>query len=273
MKTMKYYLLIVILFLGIGTRGQKFRNFKRIKSYNFDWILPLDFEQKFKLLQQDVMERNLEVALRGFYPAALKSDSITREKLKKAGVVFKEERYDADAADLMRWFDGYINLSVKEGCDAPYPKEWLEAIPTAWTEQLKKRAEQKGRFWTPYFTCKALVNHTGEVLSVYFKIDTVISDLVREENLQAIHDAVIKKSFNPDNFDFRYLDKKLADELRLKIGDPKSSNDERLIKAKELFAKKKPCEYGVLDFFKMMREERDLPAREGQGIKACKIIR
>lgn len=248
MKKQIFYFFLSVLYFSANAQGQEFRNFKKIENSYISFVIPLDFEEKFKVLQQEVLEKDFCIG----YPTgkqsihALRSDSITRVNLKKRGIDLDEEDEPlANSMDtLLTWLLGDdISLWEKENVSEPYPKEWTEAA-TAWAERWKNRV---GRIDLSIY---ALVNNTGEVLSVYFRIFPS-PEGISEKDLQEICDVVARHPFNPDNFDFSRRDKKIMEETTEKLWDRTLGDKERLALMRKAMDTKRPCVYGVLEFFSM----------------------
>lgn len=109
---------------------------------------------------------------------------------------------------------------------------------------------------------------------MYFELNAALLDFVREEDLQAVYDVVVKKSFDPGNFNFTRRDNKLLGEFIEKETNPKSnmSREERWAMAQEIDRKAKPCVYGVLCFFRMKCNEKT-PVIDSVVDKVCCFTR
>lgn len=266
MKTAILYLLLIALCLDANAQGQEFQNWKVLKSpLDYCFIIPLDFEQKFSLLQQEIIEKNFEapgVIPFGYSPEEtlrieqrrLENDSIWQASLKRRGL-WKPDTVKAPdtTAAFMRWLaPGVGSLCTQDSVAEPYPKEWT-AVAAEQAKRLKERTEKVD------FSVYAFVNDKGEVLSVYFKINPALLEFIQEEELQVIYDTVVRQPFNPDNFKFTRLDNNLVGELLEKLSAPEYRNlsgEERWAMAKEVERQAKHCVYGVLDFFSQERNER-----------------
>lgn len=250
MKAVMFYLFLIVLCLRVNAQGQEFQNFKKVESSCSCFVIPLDFEGKFEVLQQEVLEKNFYIGLFKWSKRALQSDSIMRANLKKRGINWNEPPL-SDSVSLASWLlGGDISLCHKENISEPYPKEWIEAA-TAWAERLKERVKEIE------LSIYALVNNTGEVLSVYFRIFP-LPGRISEKDLQEICDVVTRHPFNPDNFDFSRRDKKIMEEASEKLLDETLGGKERLALTYKAMDTKKPCVYGVLEFFtlKYVRESK-----------------
>lgn len=258
----KIYIIFTISFSFLNTYGQDFQSFKRIEN-NFTWIVPLDLEREFEALQQEVWEKGFDLGIA----------CVTR--VRKGNTRWDEEveffkakgLLDTNASvpdTLTYWLESRVCLTSKEGVIQPYPKEWLEAIPDTLTKRLQKRGEElyskvKNK---NYFDVYALVKNTGEVLSVYFRVDSALLDVVQEKELQLIYDAAINQPFHPDCFDFNRPDGKLFMDTMDKYpeADSRVNREKRdsinKIRYKMLanaYDQKIPCVYGVLHFFSLKK--------------------
>ncbi len=238
---MIFYLFLTVLCLSMNAQNSDFQNFKKLENSYSCFVIPLDFEGKFEVLQQEVLEKNFYIGLLKWSKRALQSDSIMRVNLRKRGINWDEPPL-SDSVSLSSWLlGGDISLSNKENISEPYPKEWIE-VATAWAERLKERVKEID------LSIYALVNNTGEVLSVYFRIFPLPEE-ISEKDLQEICDVVTRHPFNPDNFDFSRRDKKIMEETSEKLRDETLGGKERLALAHKAMDTKKPCVYGVLSFF------------------------
>ena len=267
MKAIIFYLFLTVSFLGANAQDWEFQNFKILKSSSeFNcFIIPLDFTQKFGLLQQEIIEKNFVVS--GVVPVEYspeetlrirqrkdENDSIMRVNLRKRGVILEPDtiKEPDTTKSFMHWLSrGAVGLDAKEGIANPYPKEWIE-VATIWAERLKGSREKMD------LSIYVLVNNTGVVLSVYFELNAALLNFVREEDLQAVYDVVVKQPFYPDNFNFTRRDNKLVGEFMEKATNPKSNmgREERWAMAQEIDRKARPCVYGVLCFFRMKCKEK-----------------
>lgn len=226
---------VIIFFLGmmslvyseVKAQKQTFQYFEKktdLFGRRYLWLLPLDLEQKFDTLRQEAIEKGFELGMEPLHES------------------------------LLLWLSGQkITLDQRQGVAEPFPKAWRRAIPTDLTERLKKQEEKQEFPVRECFSVYVLVNNKGDVLSVYFRIDPFLQDVVREEELQGIHDAIVKERFNPANFNFSRLDKKLIKEALAKMTDSEfnMSAKERETMIRDVENRTKPCVYGVLECFTM----------------------
>lgn len=121
--------------------------------------------------------------------------------------------------------------------------EWETLIP----DSLKSRLKNKEKFGGTYaFSTYALVNNTGKVLAVYFKVDPEAEDLLKQEELKAISDTIKNRGINPDNFDFRRYDFAQMNVALWKMKNPKMSDKKRAKIAQSCMDGRRPCVYGVV---------------------------
>ena len=228
MKAIFFILVTISLTLGsVKAQEQTFKNFEK-KEDLFGrrslWLLPLDLEQKFMPLREEALEKDFELGVEPLHES------------------------------LLLWLSGQkITLDPKKEVTAPFPEVWQKAIPAELTERLKRQEEKHEYLVRDYFVVYVLVNNRGDALSVYFRIDPFLENVVQEKELQAIHDAIMKERFVPANFDFSRLDKKLVKDALEKMTDCKlnMSAKERIAMIHDVESRTKPCEYGVLKFFTM----------------------
>lgn len=120
-------------------------------------------------------------------------------------------------------------------------------IPDSLRNRLKneelERLDGTGR---SCFETYALVNNEGKVLSVYFKIDSRVEDLVKEEELRAISDTIKNKGIDPDRFDFQRYDFAQMNKALWEMKNPKMSDKKRARIVQSCMASRRPCVYGVI---------------------------
>ena len=191
-------------------------------------MLPLDFEESFDSLRHDFRAKELNI------------DDLN----------YGWECYDS----LMWWLKGDIHV-YPEGANV-YPEERYEVIPETLKERLRRFAQTcfariKGKHPLPYFWVEALVNDTGEVLSVYFRVDTSMIEMVKEEELLAIQNMVMREKLNVDNYDFSsYTNAQKREILSTikKFIKEKTPPEERLQYQQEMEHERVAAKYGVLTY-------------------------
>ena len=228
MKAIIFFLMTMSLaFSGVKAQEQTFGHFEKktdLFGRRYLWLLPSDLEQKFDTLRQEALEKDFELGVEPLHES------------------------------LLLWLSGQkITLERQQGVVEPFPEAWRGAIPTNLTERLKKHEEKQEFPVREYFSVYVLVNNKGDALSVYFRIDPFLQNVLREDELQAIHDAIVKERFNPANFNFSRLDKKLIKEALAKMTDRElnMSAKEREAMIRDVESRTKPCVYGVLECFTM----------------------
>lgn len=228
MKAIIFFLVMTSLtFSSVKAQEQTFRHFEKktdLFGLRYLWLLPSDLEQKFDTLRQEALEKDFELGVEPLHES------------------------------LLLWLSGQkITLDPRQGVVEPFPEAWKEAIPTDLTERLKKHEEEQEFPVREYFTVYVLVNNKGDAFSVYFRIDPFLQNVVQEEELQSIHDAIVKERFNPTNFNFSRLDKKLIQEALAKMTDRElnMSAKEREVMIRDVESRTKPCVYGVLECLMM----------------------
>lgn len=236
----------MMLFLGANAQQLQFRNFKELNygsQYLHVWLAPLDIEQKFKPFQQEVKKNGLIDV--GSYKYKREVDSLVCARLKRRGIDPKEYLKGSDHP-LVPWLNSTLSSKVEN----PFPLEWLRAMPSTLKTSLEERAEnERLPYMTTYFVVYALVNNQGKVLTVYFSIDATMLDLIREEDLQSIYDAIMETPFNPDNFEFRYADQKVMEATVKKLLNQgmEMTYQERRDLANEAIKPVIPAVHGVIE--------------------------
>lgn len=225
MKIVFFYIMMVLLALDVCAQSRHYQNFSGemdLWGRDYLWIFPLDLEQAFDGLKQEAEEQDFELGLESWKDT------------------------------LLLWASGHnVVLKPKKEATQLFPKGWTEAVPLEIVERLKEKEEEQEFHVAEYFSVYVLVNNSGEVLSVYFRMDPALSDWVREEELQAISDNIKKERFNPMNFVFKRHTKKVVKEVLAKLTDRELdlSGKEREMLLCDVEKRMKPCTYGVLKCF------------------------
>lgn len=228
MKVIIFFLVTISLtFSDVKAQEQAFRRFEKktdLFGRRYLWLLPTDLEQKFDSLRREALEKDFELGL---------------EPLRES---------------LLLWLAGQkITLDCQQGVENPFPEAWWEAIPSGLTKRIEEHEAKQEFPVRECFTVYVLVNNKGDALSVYFRIDPFLQGVIREKELQVMHDAIVKERFNPTNFKFSRLDKKLVKEALAKMTDRElnMSAGERGAMIRDVESRTKPCVYGVVEFFTM----------------------
>lgn len=211
-------LFFVLLFLGIQLDAQEkpFKNFYvQQGQYDVLFILPLDFEQKFEILKEEFLTHDCHRL---------------RDSLQLTD-------------SLKYWFGEHIYLG-----DIPCD----EIIPDSFKQKLREYESKIKGGASAYFFVDALVNSDGKILSVYFRINGYILDLLQEEDLQAIYDSIICLEFNANEIEFSRVNHTLVKKYISITRDSDMNELERLALYKRMVKKEKmPCRYGVVTCFSM----------------------
>lgn len=198
--------ILMMAFLGINAQERSFQKLQKVED--FSWIVPLDFEQAMDSLI-------LEACVKNFY--------VDGEFLD----------YTIGKKDEVDYVDAYGG--------------WKTVIPDSLRNRLKSKGfERLGYTDRSCFETYALVNNAGKVLSVYFKIDSRLEDLVKEEELRAISDAIKNKGIDPGKFDFHRYDFAQMNKALWEMKNPKMSDKKRARIVQSCMASRRPCVYGVI---------------------------
>ncbi|WP_040371545.1 hypothetical protein [Butyricimonas synergistica] len=223
MKTAIFCLIMVMLSLGASAQEEQYKNFKKVQGDDEGvLIVDLNIKQALDSLQQEALRKKFDMKGVRKYPNGSLYDWLLGNIW---GVCHKEEQSTCD--------------------------EWEEAIPSTLILRLK---EQENQLLVTrginhyYFRVEAIANNKGQILSVFFYIDVLLQSVIKEEDLQNIYDAVVKKGIDPDKYEFSYPTIQLSDDFIKKVTHPDTTSEGRLALMREFFEQKKAykCTYGII---------------------------
>lgn len=221
------YLLLAVIAFETSAQERQFKNFETKSINGQTWILPTNFRQVFELVKQEWIANDFS---RGG-EKMLQSDS------------------------LSCWFTQIIDIKEGVSYDEACQSEIVEKmIP----ETLRKRMkdEENNRFGkedeVSYFNFYVVANKTGKILTIYFRVNSLILDLVQEDELQAIYDAVMKSKVDVDKFDFSHNTSENMNKL-LKYAQETllDNSEERMATIQSMYKDRKPANFGVIYYFSM----------------------
>lgn len=238
MRTIVITMLVFCSFY-VNAQENQFENFKVVKEklrgtnrYGYTrWIVPCNFEQLFDSLKQEYSGK----------PFRFSDDVPVEDSL---GIWLKES----------------IKVYFKENADKSIQKQWEKMIPQSLQKRLIKLEKNHSNHYEP-FRVLALVTNRGDVLAVYFELDNLLLDLMREDELLSISNEMKKYRFNPDDFVFAQTDRKhlmhVVDSIkRLNIDN---LSEEQRNEANDLLMKAAnpsiSVKYGVITCFTMQIEQ------------------
>ena len=225
MKTVIICLMAVLSFACANTQKQQSEHFKKVKYENSVWIVPLDVEQAADSLRLEAFVKNFD----------------------------KGNLRDT----LAEWLSFTISRKDSVSYDDFYG-EWENAIPNSLRLRLNAHeAERLNGFNWYYFEAYALLNNKGRILSVYFKVDSRMIDLVKEDELLAIRETIMKKGIDVEKLDFSHHTIVQMQEALRKMKNPDLTDDERWAIAQEAMKQHKPCVYGAIQLCGLRSEDTD----------------
>lgn len=222
---MKVLLFCLILFMFVNTNAQEqqFGHFKKVEYAKSVWIVPLDVEQAVDSLRLEAFVKNFD----------------------------KGNLRDT----LAEWLSFTISRKDSVSYDDFYG-EWENVIPNSLRQRLNAHeAERLNGFNWYYFEAYALLNNKGRILSVYFKVDSRMIDLVKEDELLAIRETIMKKGIDVEKLDFSHHTIVQMQEALRKMKNPDLTDDERWAIAQETMKQSKPCVYGAIQLCGLRGED------------------
>ena len=223
MKTLMFYFILMMTFLGVNAQEQPLKNFKVIKRTmpKEVWIVPQNIEQAIEPLRQEAIEKQFDLM--------------------------------GGRDTLPDWLD--FTISHKDSIShADVYEEWEELIPAPLKDRLKKHETEIVPLNTNYLEVFALANDKGKIQSVYFRLDPQVLDLVKKEELQGFSDTIMKKGIDPREFDFRHYTTGQTEKFLKTIKEnPDLREEERLEMMHELMNQQKKCTRGIIRLIVMTR--------------------
>lgn len=233
MKKVNIVLVFVFCALGISAQEKQFDNFQVVEptfpGERTVWVIPAGFEEAFDSLRLEYKAKDIN--LHGYEYSYPETDS------------------------LAWWLSGDIEVGTKEGVRSgeACPEEWSSLIPAALVKRMREdeqRLPENMRIsGGDYFATRLLVSDKGNVLAVYFEIDSAMLERVREDELQAICDGMRETTFDVGKFDFRAHTNKEAAWAKKFLGKQilaATTLEERRKLYDEFMEKRIPVRFGVL---------------------------
>ena len=213
-------LMILLGMASLVACSQDPLNFKIIGD---SWIVPQNIQQAIDSVAQEASRADFS----GIVPA----DTVTEDVLK-------------------------FTLDNKKETKKIYD-EWEETIPTILLTRLASHEEDRldgNDYGRNYFEVYAVANNKGKVLSVYFKVNPRLMDLIKEEELSDLSTAIMEKGINPGDFDFRrQTNEQSKEEISQMQQVPDTSVAARWAAwaaiEQEFKAQRTPCTYGIVCLF------------------------
>ncbi|WP_303178268.1 hypothetical protein [uncultured Butyricimonas sp.] len=254
MKIIVLCLTLISVVFDVCAQKQSFKNFKRYGN----WIVPAEnFEQTFDSIRQEVLSKDIYVDYRIMQPTDSLVDWLIHMKLdvpeKRDFMLYKESvEYEKRMRSLGKEMNSYYLF-----------EEWWSLIPETLVKRLKENEKNWNKLYENYFEAHAFVNNQGKILSVYFKIPSVMLDVVKEEELQMIYDRVMEKRLDIENFVFRRPTNKQVKETLAEIVGKGRSGEENWDLFVNMRRQGVPCVYGNVNFFYMQKQDTTRIPEEG----------
>ncbi|HJF69176.1 MAG TPA: hypothetical protein K8V05_00295 [Butyricimonas virosa] len=217
-------LFFALVFMGIQLNAQEktFKNFEVCRRGDFVFVLAPNFEHEFEALKQEYLTHDY----------------------------FREETDTLQLTDSINHWLGNADVYLEKKDPYDFGFGFDKLIPETLKQQLQ--GVEMEDIDDRYFRVYALVNNSGEILSLYFVIRQDRLPLFREEELQMIYDGIIHSKIDVDRLEFSHLDHSEVKKMK-KMILAAVSGEERKALYKEMMEKRIPCKYGVircLDVFK-----------------------
>ena len=218
MKAIIFLLSLNLLVFDAIAQKQPFKNFRVIENHFNTWIIPLDFEQAFEPLKQEMLEKDLN--LNTACDTLLLTDG------------------------LDKWLN-HTNLYIplNELLVLDFYKEYEPLVPESLIKRMKnywKRRYKTPADYYPHFSISAVVSSDGQIQSVFFNVFGKKGlTLVKEEELQAISRSVKQQPIDVSCFRFGYYTRQQEQEINdLLFGDAgkKLEAEERDQRLHDLYA-------------------------------------
>ena len=218
-------LFFALVFMGIQLNAQEkpFKNFEVFRKGDFVFVLAPNFEHEFEALKQEYLTHDY----------------------------FREETDTLQLTDSINHWLGNANFSLEKKDPYDFGFGFDKLIP----ETLRQRLQgvEMEDIDDSYFWVRALVNSSGEILSLYFVIRQDRLPLFCEEELQIICDGIIHSKIDADQIEFSHLDHSEVKKMKKMIVAGASSEELKSF-YKEMMEKRIPCKYGVIRCLDVLKE-------------------
>ena len=227
----------MIVSLWGNAQENQFKNFTTMPSSEGVWIFPKNISEALELLKQDQLEK--------FVPADYLSGK-------------RPEEWALDHRCMVRDKGGFLIRSEK------IPEDIRQRFVRGMEERIASwpRFERQGK--TICIDIEVIIDREGNILAPFFWVDSLVINLVSEEDLQRLSDLAKSGKIDASTVDFRHTrlaDEKELDEKIMNYLKEKNSTIQEVAQAEpgliDQWFKDMPtveADYGVLDYAVVKRD-------------------